>query len=181
MYFTFCVNKTDEDYINFNVFHYKKTPDGKKCVNRTRLNFLLIEVMMFVLTIVLRPDIYLTTGFIFILAVIYVVFLVRSEKQAESITKKALRKSEKKGTKPYTSQAEMEFYEECFTEMADGIKTEVVYSSINTVRILNGQYIFIYLNESSAFIIPFRVFESNEQCTAFIDFLRSKISNVTFY
>lgn len=181
MYFKFDSIMNDEDYINFNVFYQTMTPEGQLGIKMSRIRLITVSLMLCIIVLVLSKSV-AHTVFVFAALLIYlVVFCLRKKQNAVRNTKRAMKFNENVGKKLYSQYAVMEFMDESFVETADGIRTEVLYSVVKGVKILNGRYIYIDINRNGYYILPFKSFCSNEECTAFIDFLRSKISNVTFY
>lgn len=181
MYFKFNVNLTDEDYLNYNMFTQTMTDGGKKQIAFLRGLMIIIILIMCVLCVSLFEDPLLKVFTCIALLVILVVFLIRIPQDLKKSTKRVIKAYSHKSKKLFSESTVLEFFEDSFTEYAPGVKTEVNYSAIECVNILNGRYVFIQQNQLQGYILPFTVFESSEQCTACIDFLRSKISNVNFY
>lgn len=75
----------------------------------------------------------------------------------------------------------MEFCDDCFTEITDEAKTEVKYSAVERISIISGKVIYIHINKLMAYIIPIYSFESKEQYSSFISFIKTKNNNIDFY
>lgn len=181
MYFKFNVNLTDEDYLNYNVFTQTMSDGGKKQVAFLRALMTLVILICCIICVSIFKDPLLKIFICTALIAFLIIFLIRIPQDLKKSTQRMIKMYSKKSKKLYSEASVMEFFDDRFIEHTPGIKTEVNYSAIEAVSILNGRYIFIQQNQLLGYILPFTVFESNEHCTAFIDFLRSKISSVTFY
>lgn len=181
MCFKFNVNLTDEDYLNYNAFTQTMTIGGKKQIAFLRALMIIIILTLCIFCVSLFEDPLLKICTCIPLITILIVFLIRIPQDLKKSTQKVIKAYSDKTKKLYSESTVMEFFDDRFIEYTPGIKTEVNYSAIECVSILNGRYIFIQQNQLQGYIIPFTIFESNEHCTAFIDFLRTKIQNVEFY
>ncbi|MBQ5808344.1 MAG: YcxB family protein, partial [Clostridia bacterium] len=68
--------------------------------------------------------------------------------------------------------------DECITEITPEVKTEYFYSFIERVNVVGHDFVFIQMKSHSGVIIPVRCFESGEQYSKFIDFIKTKSNNV---
>lgn len=82
----------------------------------------------------------------------------------------------KHGKLPYSNISTLEFYDDCFIELTENTKTEVKYDAILKIRVNNPKGIYIYSNVIMAYIIPFEVFNSNDEKNKFLDFINQKMS-----
>ena len=90
-------------------------------------------------------------------------------------------KSLNKNVKPlYSATSHLDFCEDIFIETTPDNKTEQKYSCIERVSIYNN-YIYIHINAILAYILPRSAFESDEQYAGFIEFIKTKCSNVDIY
>ncbi len=181
MYFKFNYTMNDDDYVDFDVFIQTNTEEGKLRTKKTMINTALTCITLCFLFYLMMKSL----EFLAVLFVVYLIwFIVKfscKKQNAVRNTKRAMKFHEKTGKKLYAPSAVMEFTDESFIETTDGIRTEVLYSVVKKMSVLNGKFVLIDINRSEYFIVPFKSFSSNEECTAFIDFLRTKIQNVEFY
>ncbi len=181
MYFKFDAIMNDEDYINFNVFYQTMTPEGKRGIKRTRIRLIIVSLLMCIIVFSLSQSPGATAYVFSVLLIYFIVFCLRKKQNAVSVTKRSLKISRESGRQLYSQHSVMEFFDDYFVESANGIRTEIMYSVIKSIKISNGRYLYIDINNSGIYILPFKAFSSNEECTAFIDFLRTKVQNVEFY
>ena len=81
----------------------------------------------------------------------------------------------------YYPVSEMEFYDESFMEITPDNKTEQKYSAIERVSVITDKVVYIHVNNVMSYILPLSCFESKEQYNNFLDFVRSKCTNIDVY
>ena len=101
-------------------------------------------------------------------------FLVQSIKS----NIKALKKS---GKMAYSPVAQVEFNEDSFTETTPDNKVEQKYSAVERVSVINGDTVYIHVNNVMAYILPATCFESKEQLDEFLTFIKTKCSVIDIY
>ncbi len=181
MYFKFNYTMNDQDYIDFNVFLQTNTEEGKLRTKQImKINVFTCLMFCWAFYLITKSWQFVTILFV-VYMILFIVKFACKEQNAVRSTKRVLKFYEKTGKKLYAQNAVMEFTDESFIETTNGIKTEVLYSVVKKMNVLNGRYILFDINRNEYFILPFRSFSSNEECTYFIDFLRTKIQNVEFY
>lgn len=74
----------------------------------------------------------------------------------------------------------MEFYEDMFVEITPENRSQVNYSAVDSVYVVKGEIIYIYLNSALAHLIPYSVFESETQFNSFIEFIGNKTKPVIY-
>jgi hypothetical protein len=180
MYFRFDKTMTDEEYINFNIFISRNTEEGRLQHKHILLVRALTSFLMCLIVFSLSASLALTVFMFVILSVFFAVCAVRQDSFTRNNVKRSMKMYEKSGKKLYTPYAVMEFTDESFIETAEGIRTEVLYSVVKSVKIKNGDCIYIDVNKRGYYTLPFKAFRSNEECNIFIDFLRTRVANVEF-
>ena len=81
----------------------------------------------------------------------------------------------------YSPASEIEFYDESFVEITPDNKTEQKYSAIERVSVITDNVVYIHVNNVMSYILPLSCFESREQYNNFLDFVRSKCTNIDVY
>ncbi len=180
MYFKFDSTMNDEEYLNFNIFVSKNTDEGKLQHKRMLLMRAVTGMLMCLLTFLLSGSRVFTVVVFIALFIFFVICTVCQESITRMNVKRSMKMYEKTGKKLYTPYAVMEFTDESFIETAEGIRTEVLYSVVKSVKIKNGDCIYIDVNKRGYYTLPFKAFRSNEECNIFIDFLRTRVANVEF-
>ena len=80
----------------------------------------------------------------------------------------------KDGKLPYGQIGRIEFEQDYIHDITDENETKIKYTNVEKIAI-NNNYIYIYFNAIQAFLIPFHVFENNEQKEMFFSFINNKI------
>ena len=101
-------------------------------------------------------------------------FFVQSIKSNIKILKKS-------GKMPYSPVAQVEFNENSFTETTPENKVEQKYSAVERVSVINGDTVYIHVNNVMAYILPATCFESTEQLDGFLSFIKTKCSVIDIY
>ena len=66
-------------------------------------------------------------------------------------------------------------------EITPDNKTETNYSAVERISIVDNKMIYIHVNNVMAYILPISCFESTEQYNSFMDFIKTKCSDIDVY
>ena len=113
-----------------------------------------------------------------ILFLLFEIGIVPFLKLVTRYTVKSLKKSGKAG---YSPKSVMEFYDDSFIEITDENETRQKYTAIERVSIISGKNIYIHINTVMGYILPFDCFENDSQHESFIEFIKTKCSNIDIY
>lgn len=181
MLFQFTVNLTDQDYLDYNIFHMLKSPYGKKIVTRMRL-YVALLVGAAVFFMLLREG-YLASAVygVAVYIVIFVLLQLFLPKSYVWVLKSQMKDLKKKGKMGYSPVADMAFLDESFVETTPDNRTEQKYSSVERVSVVTGKCVYLHTNSVAAYILPQACFDSGEQYEKFLAFIRTKCPNVDVY
>lgn len=177
MLYRFDVNLTEQDYYEFNRFHLFTSHYGKKQFEKIRILTSVIPLILFIL----RFASYVLSGFaaenlavciVYILLSVFLFFI--SKPLVWFISKLQIKQMKKQGKLPFTPASTLEFYDDSFVEITPDNKTESKYSLVDSIYIVNGKMIYIFTNSVLAYMLPVKVFESEEQYNSFMDFITEK-------
>ena len=181
MNFQFNVNLNDSDYLECNKFWMFRSPYGKKQI----ITFRLIIAALFAVIIIvsLSAGDFSLNSFIEIIpfsigCLLLQLFLTRIFSWSLKKQIKSLKKSGKVG---YSPCSVLEFSEDSFCETTPDNKTESKYSAIERISIVDNKVIYIHVNNIMSYIIPLSCFESKEQYNDFLDFIKTKCTNIDIY
>jgi len=185
MKYQFNVNISEKDYIDFNKFHMFKSPYGRKLLASFRI---ILIIFVFIYTFLSLYGRYQAgesfydsiIGVLPILIITIAMLLLLRPLFSRSI-KLILKILKKSGKMGYSPSSVVEFYEENFIEITDENKTEMKYSAIERISIVDNKMIYIHINNVMAFILPISCFESREEYDAFIEFIKTKCPNIDIY
>ncbi len=181
MLFKFNIKLSEQDYFDYNVFHLLKSPYGAKQVVPLRIGIALI----FLVGVLINMTI---SGFSldsFVQSIPLVVLLLIFELGFNSFIKWSvkynIKRLKKAGKMAYTPESVIEFFDDRFSELTDENTTEHKYTAIERVSVLKGKIVYIHINNIMSYLLPVSSFESEVQFDEFLEFIKSKNSNVDYY
>lgn len=182
MLFSFNIKLNDEDYLLFNEFALKNSDMNKKTDIITKILISLIfilSVLNLVLTNGLTPVTVVAAVF---LIVMWLIFMLCSKRANAVFTKFFTRMLIKgKAKKPYTPDSVLEFYDGFFKEIAPDNKSEINYTAIEKIAVVENRYVFLFLDQIRGYVVPFACFENEAQKKEFVDFLGTICNKTEFY
>lgn len=181
MLYRFEIKLNDEDYLKYNKFWMFRSPYGKKQIISMRLS--LVAIALICAFISLFGGGFSLEAFLGIIPILLVLILVQLLlKPSFGWTLKSQIKHLKKQGKPgYSAEAVLEFFEDSFTETTPDNKTENKYSAVERISLVDGEMIYLHVNNLLAYILPVKCFESREQFESFLEFIKQKCGNVEVY
>lgn len=181
MKYQLFVKLSDEDYLEFNRYAQFLTPEGKKVIRLTRVLILMIFALTIYLFLLLEGFTLLTWITVGFLAIALGVFQLLLKPYFRKTLGWRIQKLKKSGKKLYSPEANLEFYDDYFVEMAEGNRSERKYATIDRVSIVEGKGIYIHENPTSAYIIPYSTFSSQEEYWQFREFVKSSFPVINRY
>ncbi len=181
MKFSFNVNLTDRDYLDFNLFGLMRSPYGKKQLRSSRI--ILIAMLVIYAGISLYGGGFTRDTLIGMIPPVMVILLalLLLKRFYVSIIKWNVKSLKKTGKMAYSPVAVLEFSEDSIIETAAEERTEKKYSMVERISIVDNKVIYIHTNNVMAYILPMSCFESKEQYNSFLEFISSKCLNVDTY
>ena len=99
--------------------------------------------------------------------------IVSFRKRVERNIRKSLKLESESGKSPFTAQMKMAFGEEKMEITSEVAESLANYSAIE--RIVTGpNALYLYTSASTAFILPYRIFASEEEKESFLQFIQQK-------
>ena len=178
MKFQFNIDLTDKDYVDFNIFWQTRSRYGKKTLIKFRI-FMLVLCFLPTLSVVLDTGFSAESIIPGILWVILIQLLLVSF--FKLIAKIYIKTLIKNGKAPYSPHSVLTFYEDCFIEETENIKTEIKYSGIDRISIVENKLIMIHTNSVQAYLLPAICFGSDIKYNLFKDFIKTKCAAVDTY
>lgn len=154
-------NLTENDYINFNIYHMKNSKSLKRAMIINRfLTPLIFLVMPFILHYISdTPFIYWAVTFI----LVYILWVCLYEKYAYRINRKRIKKMlQEKDNEGLIGESVLEIDDNNIKITNDSGENTIYVKSIKNI-VENDDYIFIYINSISVIIIPIKIFKSTEE------------------
>ena len=181
MKFQFNVNINEEDYLDYNKFWMLRSHYGKKQMSTFRIIFAVIIGLIILIS--LYGGNFTFDSFIGIIpmAILLVLYELLLSPLFVLFLKCHLKSLKKKGKMGYSPSSVVEFYEDVFIETTPQNKTEQKYLSIERGSVVDNKVVYIHVNNIMSYILPFSCFESNEQYNEFLEFIKTKCSNIDVY
>ena len=181
MKFQFNVNINEEDYLDYNKFWMLRSHYGKKQMSTFRI--IIAVIIGLIIFISLYGGNFTFDSFIGIIpmAILLVLYELLLSPLFVLFLKCHLKSLKKKGKMGYSPSSVVEFYEDVFIETTPENKTEQKYLSIERVSVVDNKVVYIHVNNIMSYILPFSCFESNEQYNEFLEFIKTKCSNIDVY
>jgi hypothetical protein len=158
---------TEEDYINFNLFHMKNSETIMKSVRNQRI-FTPVFYLVFSVVFSFLLDIPFLVSFtpFFILSVLWVLFYPKYLfGRAIRHTKKLVKEGRNENI---LGEHHMVLSDEGIVDKTSKGETRVTWSGINELK-ENDQYIYLYNSAVSGYILPKREFENVEEIRRYIN------------
>ena len=174
MIYEFKTKTTDKDYYEFNKYHLTDSPDVKKSWLIGKLYLPTIFLIMLIFYVVRGDDWYSLSFTLIIFSIVSLIWIFSLKPLLLLFLKIHIRFMKKNDKLPYSNYATIEFYDDYFVEITENTKTEVKYDALFKVRVNEPKAIYLYQNAVLAYIIPFAVFDSDDERSEFIDFIKRK-------
>ncbi len=181
MKFQFNVKISEQDYLNYNVFHMMRSPYGK----RTMVTFrVVIAVLMCLIAFIpSQTDRFSAEWWIGKIPVVLllVLFQVFFNRLFIWSIKGSIRSLKKRGKAGYTPDAVLEFYEDEFREITEETTVEHKYSVVERISVVDNKILYIHINNVAAYLLPLSCFESLEQYDRFLEFMKLQGRSIDQY
>ena len=177
MYFRFDVFLTDEDYMDFNTFILLNSEQNIKNYRKLSIFCVIIFLISGIVAVVNTGSLLAFVGVLpFAVAGVFGVkpFIV-------NFTKRQIKANLKKGKKPYSPEAVMEFFDEWFSETTPENATQQKYNAIEKIWVSEKGTVYIFINNYQAYNIPYRTFHAPEEFDCFMNFMHTKCADIKFY
>ena len=154
-------NLTEDDYINFNMYHLKKSDSLKKSIMINRfLTPVIFLIMPFVLGKISNiPFWYWAVVFV----LIYILWVAFYEKNLYKINKKRIIKMLKENSNEGLLGEKILDIDGEYIKSISDVRESTIHIKVIKNIIEDNDYIFIYLNSVEAIIVPLRAFKNNKE------------------
>lgn len=172
--FEFQYTLDDEDYLEFNKYHLLNSPAGKRNIRILRMLLpAMLAIMLLVIAMQSNADWMELLGVMTFFFIVSVIWIVTAQKTMLRSMRKSIHKLKKDGKLPYSKQTAIRFEDDAFHETTEDTETKTAYRKLENIAV-SDHAIYAYTSAMQAYIIPLRVFESDAQRTAFMQFLNAK-------
>ena len=159
---------TEEDYVKFNIYHYKHSDYMKRGIVFWRIIWsgLILVIGYFMLR-------NLDSGSLFIALIPVLGLSAFVFFYYPTVIFRSLRKNIKNLTADVTGERLLLLCDDKFRVERENQATESAYNSIKCI-IIYDESLYIYVDKSNAYVLPFSAFESEAQKAEFIKILTEK-------
>ena len=181
MKYQFDVKLSEQDYLDFNLFHIIRSPYGKKQLKSIRLMLAIAFALLgalFVISQGFSKDTILSLVVMLVTFLGFQIFLRQFLKLSVKLTVKGQKGTGKMG---YSPESVLEFYDDYLIEIMPAKKIQQNYSEIENVCLVDMKIIYIYVTNISAYMLPISSFKSKAELDEFIGFLQTKGIKVDKY
>lgn len=169
----FLYTITEQEYLDFNEHHLRKTPAGKKVVLKLRLMAAFIPILTLPLVFLLDTYAVVKVIQIAVIVAFSLIWYFTSIRRMLNATKRALKK-QKPEDRLYSSQGQLVFDFENGIIIDTGEKAEVRVLFNNIIMCYETQYMFIfYFGTNRAIMLPYRLFNCAEDLYEFKSIIHS--------
>lgn len=170
--------RTEEDMVEFNLFHIDRSPTIRKQLLVTQIIMALLIFVMSLSVVYLRTS-YLPT----ISYVIGVVFsvgasLVYPYIYKRSVTRQARKLFREGSNKSLLGRHELHLSPDGIHYKTISSESKINWSSIEKV-VQNEKYVFMYIGALNAIVVPKTAFASSKEQIKFLDYVNSNVNQVS--
>lgn len=154
-------NLTEDDYINFNMYHLKNSDTLKKSI---MINRYVTPLIFLIIPFVLRKISNIPFWYwAIVFTITYIIWGVSYEKNLYKINKKRIKKMLKESSNEgLVGEKILEIDGEYIRSKSYARESNIHIKSIKNIK-EDDNYIFIYVNSIEAVIVPLRAFNSKEE------------------
>ena len=170
---------TENDYIRFNEHHALTFKTGKRGLLIYRFAMPYVSIcFIFVIWAISRDWELVITNAVG-LGILSLICILFAKNFYLSSVRRNIKLLKKNGKLPYDSNNHISFDETSFTDADENISSTYKYAAIETVYVTPTD-IYLYLNSTSAIIMPYSIFSSVDEINNFIAFLSTKVESSKF-
>ncbi|MCL2677728.1 MAG: YcxB family protein [Clostridiales bacterium] len=171
--FTYTLN--EEDYFEFQKWHYLNSPGGKSHLLGGRLLTPLFCALIIFVFWIAKADALMIIAQAIGLTILSIWWIIFGAKPwGIKTVRDGVKKLKKNGKLPYGKESTLVFDDEAIIETTSENEIRTVYSAIERV-VETERYFFVYKNSAQAIIIPLSVFTADSEKKHFTEFIKSNL------
>lgn len=172
----FTVHLNDEDYLEYNMYHFMHSQAGKRQLVYVRFVGPAICALVFLwIWLFCEPLLVVIEGIA--LAVFAVIWEIQANKIVFRNLIRTIRKMKKDGKLPYAKETKVEFLEDEIIQKTDQQEHKYSYTVVEKIC-ESEKAMYIYVNAVQAVIVPKNCFRDTEEKNQLLDFLREKCAGI---
>ena len=181
MNYIFDIFLTEEDYIEFNIFHLSRSVYGKKHQRVLRSMLAVIFVAAALINFWAEGISPVTVAYALLLGVLGLMMTVFFGKFSGFLTKLSVGSLKKSGKMAFSPEARVAFTDEGVLEITPDGRTEKRWESMERLCIREGKAWYLYMNNTAAFTLPEEQLRAQTDLAEFRKYLESKIPVVEVF
>ena len=181
MSYIFDIFLTEEDYIEFNIFHMNRSVYGKRHQRVLRIMIAVIFAAAALINFCANGISPVTVAYALLLGGFGLCMTVFDGKFNRFFVKLSIGNLKKSGKMAFSPEARMGFTDEGVLEITPDGRTEKRWESIERLCIREGKVWYLYMNNIAAFILPVEQLRAQTDLAEFRKYLESKVSVVDVF
>ncbi len=181
MNYIFDIFLTEEDYIDFNVFHLSRSVYGKKHQRVLRILLAVIFAAAALINFWAEGISPVTVAYALLLGVLGLMMTVFYGKFSGFLTKLSIGSLKKSGKMAFSPESRVGFTDEGILEITPEGRTEKRWETVERLCILEGKVWYLFTNNIAAFILPVEQLRAQTDLAEFRKYLESKVPVVDVF
>ena len=181
MNYIFDIFLTEEDYIDFNVFHLSRSVYGKKHQRVLRILLAVIFAAAVLINFWAEGISPVTVAYALLLGVLGLMMTVFYGKFSGFLTKLSIGSLKKSGKMAFSPESRVGFTDEGILEITPEGRTEKRWETVERLCILEGKVWYLFTNNIAAFILPVEQLRAQTDLAEFRKYLESKVPVVDVF
>lgn len=174
MNYVFDIFLTEEDYIDFNIFHMSRSAYGKKHQRMLRGMVAAIFAVAALVNFWAEGISPVTVAYAVLLGGLGLLVTVFSGKFSGFTMKLVINNMKKTGKMAFSPESRLGFTDEGILEITPEGRTEKRWESMERLCIREGKVWYLYMNNTAAFILPVEQISAQTDVAEFRRYLESK-------
>ena len=174
MNYVFDIFLTEEDYIDFNVFHMSRSAYGKKHQRMLRVMVAAIFAVAALVNFLAEGISPVTVAYAVLLGALGLLVTVFSGKTSGFTMKMVVNNMKKSGKLAFSPESRMEFSDAGIVEITPEGRMEKRWESMERLCIREGKVWYLYMNNTAAFILPVEQIAAQTDLAEFRRYLESR-------
>ena len=181
MNYIFDIFLTEEDYIDFNIFHMNRSVYGKKHQRVLRSLLAVIFVAAAIINFWAEGISPVTVLYALLLGFLGLMMTVFYGKFSGFLTKLSIGSLKKSGKMAFSPESRVGFTDEGVLEITPEGRTEKRWESMERLCIREGKVWYLYMNNTAAFILPVEQLRTQTDLAEFRKYLESRVPVVDVF
>ena len=181
MNYIFDIFLSEEDYLDFNIFHMTRTAYGKKHQRMLRVMVAAIFAAAILTNLLVEDVSPVYVAYAVILGILGLLMTVFYGKFSGFTMKLVIRNMKKTGKMPFSPESRLGFTDEGILEITPEGRLEKRWESMERLCIREGKVWYLFMNNTAAFILPVEQLRAQTDEAEFRKYLESKVPVVEVF